>query len=67
MRIGDEYLQLKQTYHLATKKYLHGGSDGYLMLKDVKVIVSLADCISLDANCFMTAVDVFFTKQLFYF
>lgn len=41
VRIGDEYLQPKQTYHLATKMYLHGGSDGYTMLKDAKVIVSV--------------------------
>lgn len=47
VRIGDEYLQLTQTYHLATKMYLHGGSDGYTMLKDVKVVMDEEECPEL--------------------
>ncbi|KAJ1527198.1 hypothetical protein ONE63_008729 [Megalurothrips usitatus] len=47
VRIGDEYLQLNQTYHLATKMYLHGGNDGYTMLKDVKVIMDEEECPEL--------------------
>lgn len=40
VRIGDEYLNLKQTYRLATKSYLHTGCDGYTMLKDAEIVVS---------------------------
>nr|CAD7195994.1 unnamed protein product [Timema douglasi] len=41
VRIGDEYLVTEQRYRLATKTYLHSGCDGYTMLKDAKVLVSV--------------------------
>ncbi|XP_034243359.1 trifunctional nucleotide phosphoesterase protein YfkN isoform X2 [Thrips palmi] len=47
VRIGDEYLQPTQTYALATKMYLHGGSDGYTMLKDAKAIMDEEECPEL--------------------
>lgn len=40
VRIGDEYLNLQQCYHMATKNYMATGCDGYTMLKDCQVIVS---------------------------
>lgn len=40
VRIGDEYLNLQQTYHLATKSYLHSGCDGYIVLRNAQVVVS---------------------------
>lgn len=39
VRIGDEYLNLQQTYRLATKSYLHTGCDGYVMLKNAQIDV----------------------------
>lgn len=40
VRIGDEYLNLEQMYHLATKSYLHSGCDGYGILKNAEIVVS---------------------------
>lgn len=40
VRIGDEYLNFQQTYHLATKSYLHSGCDGYIVLRNAEVVVS---------------------------
>lgn len=40
VRIGDEYLNLQQTYRLATKSYMHSGCDGYVMLKNAQIDVS---------------------------
>lgn len=40
IRIGDEYLNLEQTYRLTTKRYLQSGCDGYTMLRDCEVLVS---------------------------
>lgn len=40
VRIGDEYLNLQQTYNLATKNYMATGCDGYTMLKDSPIVVS---------------------------
>lgn len=40
VRIGDEYLIRDQTYRLATKSYMHSGCDGYVMLKNCKILVS---------------------------
>lgn len=44
IRVGDEYLDLKQKYRLVTKGYLHLGRDGYDVLKDCLVLVSEEDC-----------------------
>lgn len=41
IRIGDEYLKLDQYYRLATKSYLHSGCDGYVMLRDAKILVRI--------------------------
>lgn len=41
VRIGDEYVKLEQMYRLATKSYMHSGCDGYVMLKDAEILVSL--------------------------
>lgn len=41
VRIGDEYLNLQQHYNLATKNYMATGCDGYTMLKDAQVVVSI--------------------------
>lgn len=41
VRIGDEYLVLDQYYKLSTKSYLHMGCDGYSMLPNAEVIVSV--------------------------
>lgn len=41
IRIGDEYLNLEQSYRLTTKSYLHKGCDGYIMLKDCEILVSI--------------------------
>lgn len=40
VRVGDEYLNLQQTYHLATKSYMHSGCDGYTMLRNCPTFVS---------------------------
>ncbi|KAL1512707.1 hypothetical protein ABEB36_002253 [Hypothenemus hampei] len=47
VRIGDEYLKLDQHYRLATKSYLHGGCDGYVMLKNAEVLVHEGECPEL--------------------
>lgn len=47
IRIGDEYLNLKQKYRLATKNYLHSGCDGYNVLKDAQVLVDDDECPEL--------------------
>ena len=41
VRVGDELLQENQTYRLCTKAYMRQGRDGYSMLKDCPVLVSL--------------------------
>lgn len=41
IRIGDEYLNLEQCYRLTTKSYVHTGCDGYIMLRDTEVLVSI--------------------------
>lgn len=41
VQIADEWLDVKQTYSLCIKSYMHSGCDGYTMFKDAKVIVSL--------------------------
>ena len=40
IRVGDDPLQMNQYYNLATKSYIHGGCDGYVMLKNVPIVVS---------------------------
>lgn len=40
VRIGDEYLNLQQTYRLATKSYLQSGCDGYVTLRSAQIDVS---------------------------
>lgn len=45
VRIGDEYLNLQQTYRLATKSYVHSGNDGFHMLKDAQVEVTPFSCL----------------------
>ncbi|KAF5285172.1 hypothetical protein FQA39_LY16739 [Lamprigera yunnana] len=47
VRIGDEYLKMEQTYHLATKHYLHAGNDGFVMLINARVEVNEEDCPEL--------------------
>lgn len=47
IRIGDEYLKLDQTYHLATKTYLFNGRDGYTMLKNAEVLIDEGECPEL--------------------
>lgn len=42
IRIGDEYLNLEHLYRLTTKSYLNKGCDGYVMLKDCEILVSIA-------------------------
>lgn len=37
VRIGDEYLNVEQTYRMATKSYLKSGCDGYVMLRTAEV------------------------------
>ena len=39
VRVGDEYLDLKSTYRLATKTYLYQGCDGYDILKEAELLV----------------------------
>lgn len=40
VQVADEWLDLKQTYSLCVKSYMHGGCDGFTMFKDAKVVVS---------------------------
>ncbi|XP_045472660.1 mannosylglucosyl-3-phosphoglycerate phosphatase isoform X3 [Harmonia axyridis] len=47
VRIGDEYLQLKQDYKLATKSYLHNGRDGFTMFENAEVLVDEGECPEL--------------------
>ncbi|XP_044741798.1 trifunctional nucleotide phosphoesterase protein YfkN isoform X2 [Chrysoperla carnea] len=47
VRIGDEYLIRDQTYRLATKSYMHSGCDGYVMLKNCKILVDEDECPEL--------------------
>jgi len=47
IKVGDEYLDLKQHYRLVTKAYLHQGKDGYDVLKDCRVLVSEEECPEL--------------------
>ncbi|KAF5300545.1 hypothetical protein FQR65_LT09166 [Abscondita terminalis] len=47
IRIGDEYINMQQTYRLATKYYLHGGNDGFTMLKDAQVEIDEGECPEL--------------------
>lgn len=41
VRVGDEYLDLKSTYRLATKTYLYQGCDGYEVLKKAELLVRI--------------------------
>lgn len=40
VQVADEWLDVKQTYSLCVKSYMHSGCDGFTMFKDAKVIVS---------------------------
>lgn len=40
VQIADEWLDLKQTYSLCVKSYMHSGCDGFTMFKNAKIIVS---------------------------
>lgn len=39
IQVGDEYLNLDQTYKLCVKSYIFMGCDGYTMFKDATVLV----------------------------
>lgn len=41
VKIGDEYLDPDATYRLVTKAYMHQGRDGYNMLIDCPILVSI--------------------------
>lgn len=41
VKVGDEYLQETQLYRLCTKAYMRQGRDGYNMLVDCPVLVSV--------------------------
>lgn len=47
IKIGDDYLDLKQKYRLVTKGYLHQGKDGYTALKECEVLVDPENCPEL--------------------
>ncbi|XP_018022748.1 mannosylglucosyl-3-phosphoglycerate phosphatase isoform X2 [Hyalella azteca] len=44
VKVGDEYLQLDQTYRLCTKAYMRQGRDGYSMLVDCPVLQDDEQC-----------------------
>lgn len=39
IRLGDEWLNLEQTYTLCVKSYIYGGCDGYNMFKECRVLM----------------------------
>ncbi|EDW08845.2 uncharacterized protein Dmoj_GI19339, isoform B [Drosophila mojavensis] len=47
IQVGDEYLNLEQTYKLCVKSYLYMGCDGYTMFKDAKVLMDDDACPEL--------------------
>lgn len=40
VQVADDWLDVKQTYSLCIKSYMHSGCDGFTMFKNAKVIVS---------------------------
>ncbi|XP_050073138.1 trifunctional nucleotide phosphoesterase protein YfkN [Anopheles maculipalpis] len=40
VRVGDEWLNLEQTYSLCIKSYIYGGCDGYTMFKGCQVLMA---------------------------
>lgn len=40
VQVADEWLDVKQSYSLCVKSYMHGGCDGFTMFKDAKIVVS---------------------------
>lgn len=47
VRIGDEWLDLEETYALCVKAYMHGGCDGYTMFKNCPVLMDEDSCPEL--------------------
>ncbi|XP_062137033.1 mannosylglucosyl-3-phosphoglycerate phosphatase isoform X2 [Drosophila sulfurigaster albostrigata] len=47
IQVGDEYLNLEQTYKLCVKSYIFMGCDGYTMFKDAKVLMDDDACPEL--------------------
>ena len=41
VKVGDQYLDTAANYRLVTKAYMKEGRDGYTMLKECPVLVSL--------------------------
>lgn len=39
VQVGDEYLNMEQTYKICIKSYIYNGCDGFTMFKDAKVLV----------------------------
>lgn len=54
IQVGDEYLNLEQTYKLCVKSYIFMGCDGYTMFKDVKVLVSVLEAPLIYELCINT-------------
>ncbi|KAH8280370.1 hypothetical protein KR018_003630 [Drosophila ironensis] len=47
IQVGDEYLNLEQTYKLCVKSYIYMGCDGYTMFKDTTVLMDDDACPEL--------------------
>ncbi|CAG0894512.1 unnamed protein product [Darwinula stevensoni] len=45
--VGDQYLQMEQTYTLVTKEYLYSGRDGYGILQKCRVLSRFSYCRSI--------------------
>lgn len=58
VRIGDEWLDLDETYALCVKAYMHGGCDGYTMFKNCPVLMDEDSCPELGecSKAFQTSV-----------
>ncbi|XP_067629887.1 mannosylglucosyl-3-phosphoglycerate phosphatase-like [Eurosta solidaginis] len=47
IQVGDEYINLKQTYKICIKSYIYHGCDGFTMFKKAKVLIDEDLCPEL--------------------
>ncbi|XP_075168498.1 snake venom 5'-nucleotidase isoform X2 [Haematobia irritans] len=47
VQVGDEYLNMEQTYKICIKSYIYNGCDGFTMFKDAKVLMDDDSCPEL--------------------
>ncbi|XP_065369578.1 protein 5NUC isoform X1 [Calliphora vicina] len=47
VQVGDEYLNMQQTYKICIKSYIYNGCDGFTMFKDAKVLMDDDSCPEL--------------------